>query len=260
MLTRNTARGARRGFTVIELLVVVAIIALLIGLLVPALALMRRTAQVTADLSAMRGLCSAHIAYMNANAERFVDVGLPHGSIADPQNSFVERLRPYYGGASTDLSFRSPLDASPHWPAELGGDGIPVIDGPVPVYRRTSYGMNNYLSRTYSPAVAMDGIGAGADRLAQVRDPERAVCFLLMAERGSYASSDHPHVEEWAASPDPAATAATQVAIAAAEGPGAKVASDSRSNYAFLDGHVRTHLFHDLYESSMKNQFDPALR
>ena len=87
MLTRNTARGARRGFTVIELLVVVAIIALLIGLLVPALALMRRTAQVTADLSAMRGLCSAHIAYMNANAERFVDAPCTSGRGREPEPS-----------------------------------------------------------------------------------------------------------------------------------------------------------------------------
>ncbi len=259
MLRHNARRAARRGFTLVEVLVVVAVIALLVGLLLPGLAMVRRASLVTSDLSNLRGLSVAHLAYQNANNERFVDVGLPHGGVADPSNSFVERLRPYYGDHATDVSFRSPLDASPHWPAELGGDGVPVVEGTPPVYRRTSYGMNNYLSRTYSPAVALDGIGAGVDRASQVSDPERTVCFLLMVERGSFASADHPHVEDWASSPDPAATAATQVAIGAAQPPGEKPSPDSRSNYSFVDGHVRTQAFGELYRDAQRNQFDPAL-
>jgi prepilin-type N-terminal cleavage/methylation domain-containing protein/prepilin-type processing-associated H-X9-DG protein len=253
MQPHSRARGGDRAFTIVEVLVVVAIIATLIGILVPALSAMRRTAVATADLSNLRSLAAAHVAYMNMNGERFIDAGMPHGTVASPESSFVNRLKPYFGG--NPVALRSPMDQSVHWPLEVGGDGIPVIDGPVPVYRSTSYGMNNWLSRTYSPAVALDGPGAGVDRLAQVARPERVVEFLLMAESGSFASADHVHAEDWAVSPDPARTAASQAAIGAVdrERPG----PDSRSNYAFVDGHVRTHEFRDVFTDAARNRFDP---
>jgi prepilin-type N-terminal cleavage/methylation domain-containing protein/prepilin-type processing-associated H-X9-DG protein len=249
---RTAAR--RRGFTLVELLVVVGIIALLVGLMVPALSRVRRAGLATADLSNMRGLVAAHLSYMNSNEERFVDVGLPHGSVANPENSFVARLQPYVG--TSPLAYRSPLDESAHWSPELGGEGIPVVDGPVQVWRRTSYGMNNYLSRTYSPAVALLGPGEGVDRMQQVAQPDRVACFLLMTERGSFASADHPHVEDWSSSPMPWRTAAAQVQVNAVDR-GAP-ASQSQSNYAFLDGRVATVPFQDIYRSMQDNRLDPA--
>jgi len=189
------ARALRPAFTLVELLVTVGIIALLVGLLMPGLARVRRAGLATADLSNLRGLAMAHLAYMNVNDERFVDVGLPHGSFANPEQSFVARLRPYFGGSP--VAFRSPLDESPHWSPEAGGEGEPVSsEGTNQLWRTTSYGMNNYLSRTYSPAAAL-GDGTGVDRLAQVRSPEEVVCFLPVAEHGDFASSDHPHAETW---------------------------------------------------------------
>jgi prepilin-type processing-associated H-X9-DG protein len=256
MHTVRRGPRAASAFTLVEALVVVAVIALLVGLTLPALSSARRAAVATADLSNLRGLAVAHLSYMSGNEDRFVDVGLPHGSLANESQSFVERLRPWFDRA--DLAFRSPLDESPHWPAEGGGEGEPVVASTPPLYRRTSYGMNNYLSRTYSPAVALDGEGAGADRLQQGRDHERTVCFLLRAERGPYASADHPHVEEWSASPQPARTASSQVQLNAVDrrkaGPG------SQSNYAFVDGHVSTHAFDDLFRSAADNRFDPSLQ
>ena len=253
MQPHSRTRGGDRAFTIVELLVVVAIIATLIGILVPTLSMMRRTAVATADLSNLRSLAAAHVGYMNMNGERFVDAGMPHGTVASPESSFVNRLKPYFGG--NPVALRSPLDQSVHWPLELGGDGVPVIEGAVPVYRSTSYGMNNWISRTYSPAVALDGPGAGVDRLSQVAVPERLVSFLLMAESGGFASADHVHAEDWMASPAPARTAASQASIAAidraAPGPA------SRSNYAFLDGHVQSHEFRDVFTDAARNRFAP---
>lgn len=246
----------RRAFTIVEMLVVVAIIVVLLGMLLPSLKSARMQALSIQDQSNMRALMQAHIAYMNMHNERFVDVGLPHGTPADPTLSFVNRLKPYFGSSS--VAFQSPLDFSPHWAAEDGGDGVPVVDGPTPVWRRTSYGMNNYLSRTFSPMVALDGPEAATDRLTLVANPGALVCFLLMAEAGSYASADHPHIEEWGAAPDPARQAASQCLIDAIGR--SRPGSDSRSNYAFLDGHTSTLMFGDVFKSATDNKFDPGVR
>jgi prepilin-type processing-associated H-X9-DG protein len=132
------------------------------------------------------------------------------------------------------------------------------MDGAQPVWRCTSYGMNNYLSRTLSPHVAVDGPGAATDTLARVHKPEQLVCFLLMAELGSYASADHPHLEEWSAAPVPSKHAATQALINGVDRRRASI--DSRSNYAFLDGHVRTQRFDEVFTSINTNKFDPGVQ
>lgn len=245
----------RRAFTLVEALVVVAIIAILLGLLLPALKGARIQSLVVQDLSNLRALMQAHSAYMNVYEERFVDVGLPHGTVADPSLSFVNKLRPFFGGST--LAYRSPLDQSPHWGPDDGGvEGIPVAEGSPPLWRRTSYGMNNYLSRTFSPLVALDGPGAATDRLSRIPQPEQTVCFLLMAETGPFASADHPHVEDWGAVPDPARKAATQCMVDALSRQ--RPSSESRSNYAYLDGHAATRPFGTVFRNANQNQFDPT--
>ena len=58
----KTQRSSR-AFTVIELLVVVSIIALLVGILLPAINKAREQAQLTISLANLRNLAMAHAAY-----------------------------------------------------------------------------------------------------------------------------------------------------------------------------------------------------
>lgn len=242
------------AFTLVEVLVVIGVIVILLGILLPGLASVRRESLASSCLSNLRQLSVAHLSYMAVHKDRFADVGLPHGSLGTPARSFVNTLKPF---CDDRLVLRSPLDTSPHWPVELGGEGEPVNNGTPSLYRLTSYGMNNYLSRTFSPAAAIEGVGAGADALARVPSPSTTVCFLRMVDRGAYASSDHPHVEEWGAFPVPATAAASQVQINSIDA--GKPGAASRSTWSFVDGHTASAEFSTVFESTAANQFDPGL-
>jgi prepilin-type N-terminal cleavage/methylation domain-containing protein/prepilin-type processing-associated H-X9-DG protein len=250
-----------RGFTIVELISVLAIIALLIGLLVPVVGRVMRAGNATKCLSQIRDLEQAHHAYALDHQGQFIDVGLSHGGVDAQDIAWVNTLADYY---DTPLVLRSPLDTSSHWSLDDGGEGVP-IPGTVDRFRITSYGCNNFLSRSKSPWAALDPARAH-DRFGRVQNPANTVHFLIMAFEGDFAGSDHVHVENWWN--DPPRLASREMQLSAVSGEPISDAWDdpqttysqlwnARSNYGFLDGHVAAHSFADVYTNAQINRFDP---
>jgi len=237
------------AFTLIELLVVISVIAVLMAILMPVLHTSRLSALRMKCVSNMRNMELAHWMYMTDWDGYLVNVGLAHGGAhADEQVAWINTLQSYY---KDKLLYRSPVDKSPHWPVEEGGQGIPVPPT-TDQFRRTSYGINNYLS------------GLAPDKryrqLSDVARPSGTVHFLIMAFEGPFAGADHPHVETWLVpgQPDsPPVKAAGQIQTNAHGGE--TKSWDARSNYGFLDGHAEAKIFQDVYTNWQRNCFDPEV-
>lgn len=246
-----TNRDRAAAFTLIELLVVISIIALLIGILLPALSAARNSARVMQCTSNMRQLELAHYAFMNDNDGELIQVGLSHGSATyNEQGAWINTLESFYG---TSLIRRSPLDTSPHWEED---GGTSVFSGGENRYRRTSYGLNNFLSVNTYPFG-----NSPYEKIDHVPSPSSTVHFLVMAyeSKDGFATADHPHAEEWVIEavnlilPE---VAQTQVQINAAGGKPST--SDAVGNWGYLDGHIETNSFDSVLESAQQNRMDPA--
>ena len=254
----------QRGFTLIEVLVVVAILALLAAVLLPALARAREAARRTLCLANMKGLETAHWLYMTANNGYLIRVGLMHGVAEDrPEVAWFRTLQRYYRDR---LAIRSPLDDSPHWPEAEGGRGIPVDGKRGYPYRRTSYGVNNFLDVDKAPDLT--GRHVTWAKIEKIRNPTGIVHFVYMVEecdaRNPYyragecmAASDHPHVEEWGDVSRPWMRAATHLETGAYGGP--RWSPQARTGYGFLDGHAESLRFEQVYTDMEHNKFDPGL-
>ncbi|MBL0920658.1 MAG: type II secretion system protein [Phycisphaerales bacterium] len=250
----------RRAFTLLELLVVVAIIALLVGILLPTLGGAREASRTAFCLNNVRSMQLAHWMYLEAHDGAFVDVGLAHGGVeTNEAGSWIVTLSEFY---ETDLARQCPSDRSPHWPIDQGGAGEHVPESESAL-RRTSYGVNNYLT-SFAPAVANPNRPSTILRfrnINQIVSPSDTVQFLEMTESGPFAGSDHPHVENWhiPGFPDAAPALATQHLETNQHGGEARTWA-AKANYGFLDGHAATLSFEQVYTDLDRNRFDPNLQ
>jgi prepilin-type N-terminal cleavage/methylation domain-containing protein len=96
----------RPGFTLVELLVVIGIIALLIGILMPTLAKARASSYRVACRAQLRDMGNCLRMYLNESREKLPVVyttkyqGLPSGGIYVPSMTFAEVLAPYAGNST----------------------------------------------------------------------------------------------------------------------------------------------------------------
>lgn len=240
----------RAGFTLVELLTVIGIIALLIAILVPALAQARREAQRAYCLSNMRGMQIAQWMYITDHRGWLIQGGMAHGGVhADEELTWFNTLNKYYNGK---LAARCPSDNSPHWITPVTGTQL----------RRTSYGINGFLDRdlcpwgkNFEPAPP----GGLYTKIESIRRPAEVIQFVEMAQAGEYAASDHCHPNLFALATTPDAAIPTRIAgqlqVHTHRG---KVGWDAMANYGFIDGHAESLPLRTVFNSLYVNRFDPA--
>jgi prepilin-type N-terminal cleavage/methylation domain-containing protein/prepilin-type processing-associated H-X9-DG protein len=152
---RPSCHVARGGFTLVELLVVIGIIALLISILMPALSRAKTSARTTQCLSNIRQLTIAYQMYTNNNKGKFMGYSTAVVPMSNPpQNGFwMHELKPFNGDIS--VVGICPEATEPNNPPVFGN--VSRAWGPEPKDRNSflfqvtgSYAMNGWC---YGPNV-----------------------------------------------------------------------------------------------------------
>ena len=221
--SQSARRRAASAFTLIELLIVIAIIAVLAAILFPVFAQARDKARGTAALSNARQIGMAISMYCQD-----WDEGLPLNSHS-ANASWIDTLQPY---VKTPLLNRAPGDRSVNWESPLPGETT---------MRRSSYATNAYLTP-----------GGGFMTLASVANPAQCVYVVELKENKT---GDHIHPQCWSSAGclhggrtfriDPK----TEIEAERYQG---------GAHYVFVDGHAKWHKFEQTYRPTALDWYHPA--
>ncbi|MBE7503393.1 MAG: prepilin-type N-terminal cleavage/methylation domain-containing protein [Verrucomicrobiales bacterium] len=215
-------RPAGRGFTLVELLVVIAVIALLAGLLLPALAGAKARAQGVLCAGQMRQLGLAVRLYADDHGDEFPRS--QHSAFAHGQLTWGRALASQLGADTS--SWTNLLRTLYHCPADRRKQGW-------------SYGLNVYFE--LGPEDDYAGKPQTWRRVSSVPRPSQTVLF---AENASEA--DHIMPNFWTAARDAVDVASRRHGRA--------------SNYAFVDGHVEGRTFGTIYDPARQiDHWNPSL-
>ncbi|MGD8451373.1 MAG: prepilin-type N-terminal cleavage/methylation domain-containing protein [Phycisphaerae bacterium] len=231
--SQSGSRAARRGFTLVELLVVVAIIALLISILLPALGNARQQGKQAVCLSNMRQMGFALLSYALENGEHVPTSSCP---LAEPDIEHPEKYywlnvlqeysqQPLIGRCRNDETTKPFLNWSDPPPRDQWQQ-----------YRWSSYAVNACVGPLKS-ILALE-------RINQIQNPASVIFLAEIRAGDSYDYADHFHADLWEAQEDPKQSVAWDRHV-------------GKSNYLFIDSHAKTHRWQETWNFPLVNMWWP---
>lgn len=252
MITQSLSAPTVRtkpAFTLVELLVVVGIIAMLIGVLMPALSKARTASYKAQCLSNIRQLSIAQMNFAASQKNQLVQA-----ASGDPdQGSWLNTLQPYAGNK---LARRCPRDTSVYFDRPYDPAATPVK------FRTTSYAINNYVSfgKHFPTGKGPHPKDVGPLRITQVTRSSRVIQFAELTEFGSAAVGDHLHVQNFYNTTVPEGSPELLAAQMPLGRHGGRLNSwEAVLNFGFVDGHAESLSMRDIWGGPARNRFDPTV-
>lgn len=216
----------RKGFTLVELLVVIGIVSVLIAILLPALASARRAANSAVCLSRMQQLGTATMMYAQDNRQF-----LPRSS----HSSLAHGGMPWGYVLSKYLGHGLYTGPGPAWDKLFHG----FYRCPSDLRRNVwSYGLNVWFELDSTETGEVTGVTKGKTH-PKLTDIPRSSATILFGELGSGSMADHVMAHYWYLGGTPEVDSKRH---------------GQRSNYTFADGHAESRSFSSTFV--LKNGVD----